>query len=458
MVVQNNCYKVVTIGYLKSFIGENIQNSSGAVVYVNTNVLAPEKRRDDYCPTYSELIGGNLIPNWSGATTPKYDRDGITVSSSAHCGGNYANNQLVDRHDLGLKYTRLNSFSIARTDSGNISECGGSKSMTYTYKHVRTTKSMNSSSCSVSTSSETINSPCSGITYSSSNFGSVSACTTFSVGKNGSVSASSRTTTVTGSVTFRGSSSSSTVSFTQNALSGSYVSTSTTYAVTASAISPTDKKLNGCEAGQEYKANATGYKYDKYVWKDSCNATYASVTSATTATTTLATQSGATTALTCSPDSAVTKDYTLTFTYEGKSDSIIFTQTCPKCESPTCDCSGLTVTGKTDIAAAGGTSITIGSFTKASCISGSASVSSSTSWLSSVTVSGNDIKATVAANTGTSVREGTVTISADKDGGTCSKDMTIKQKGSSVTCSIEGDSTVENSCGGGEIQYNITQS
>jgi hypothetical protein len=54
--------------------------------------------------------------------------------------------------------------------------------------------------------------------------------------------------------------------------------------------------------------------------------------------------------------------------------------------------------------------------------------SSTTSWLSSLSVSGNDIKATVASNSGSS-RNGSVTVTVDKEGGgTCDKTMSITQQ------------------------------
>lgn len=92
-----------------------------------------------------------------------------------------------------------------------------------------------------------------------------------------------------------------------------------------------------------------------------------------------------------------------------------------------CDCSSLTVTGKTDISSNGGSNITIGSFSKTSCMS-NARASSTDSWLSNIAISGGEVKATVAASTSDS-RNGSVTITVDKNGGgTCQKTMTITQK------------------------------
>ena len=101
--------------------------------------------------------------------------------------------------------------------------------------------------------------------------------------------------------------------------------------------------------------------------------------------------------------------------------------------SPTCDCSSLTVTGKTDISSDSGSNVTIGSFSKASCMS-NVTVTSSESWLSDLVISGNDVKATVSANTDVE-RTGSVTITVDKDdGGTCQKTMSIKQVAGEAPC------------------------
>ena len=93
-----------------------------------------------------------------------------------------------------------------------------------------------------------------------------------------------------------------------------------------------------------------------------------------------------------------------------------------------CNCADLTVTGKTDISKDSGDNVTIGTFSKASCMS-NPRASSSTSWLSNLSVSGNDIKATVEANSESSSRNGSVTVTVDKEGGgTCEKTMSITQQ------------------------------
>ena len=55
-VSENTCYEVVNIGWLKSLVGNNVQNSSGEIVNVN------EKSGTTYCPTYKQLTDGTFIP------------------------------------------------------------------------------------------------------------------------------------------------------------------------------------------------------------------------------------------------------------------------------------------------------------------------------------------------------------------------------------------------------------
>lgn len=103
-----------------------------------------------------------------------------------------------------------------------------------------------------------------------------------------------------------------------------------------------------------------------------------------------------------------------------------------------CDCSSLTVTGKTDISSNGGSNIIIGSFSKTSCMS-NARASSTDSWLSNIAISGSEVKATVAASTSDS-RNGSVTITVDKSGGgTCQKTMAITQKKEQAPCPYPDD-------------------
>lgn len=314
---QNECLRVVTIKYLKSFIGTDLQNNSGNAMSVS------HANGDDYCPTYQELTGGTLVQNWKQGTTPYGDRDGIVV------GGSYASNQLVKQQDLSLKYTRFNSLSISRSGSGNISECGGNATLTYTYDYKRYTKSMNNS-CSVSTTSATVNSVCGELTYHTT-YGSVTNCTSYSIGKNGSVSANSRSDSIYADVTFRGTNhKSNTITITQNALRGSYsvFDRNITTSVTSTANTTTSF---GCSGG-DYSASGTRHYDVQSHWKDSCGAEYPSLTSITShGSSSLGTKSGSFSSIDCCYGGSDSDS--LYFTYDSYSSSQYFSQYCARMDS-----------------------------------------------------------------------------------------------------------------------------
>ena len=128
--LQTECFKVVNIGYLKTFIGDLIQNNSGETVHIDETIW----NNSGYCPTYQELTRSTnpVIQNWKQDTsTPNKDTDGISIS------GTYRNDQLVRQQDLSVKYTRINKLEIARNGSTNISACGGNATLTYDYKYAR---------------------------------------------------------------------------------------------------------------------------------------------------------------------------------------------------------------------------------------------------------------------------------------------------------------------------------
>jgi len=334
-VQQTECYRVVTIGYLKNFISNLIQNSTGGTVTIS-------RTDDTYCPTYSELTGGTIIQTWSQGSTPNGDRDGIVVNSSAILGGNYAANQLVDQKDLSLRYTRFNSLSIARSGSGNISECGGSATLTYTYNYKRYNKYMNDS-CVTASSESTVDSVCGELGYHTT-YGSVSNCTAYSIGKNGTVSASSRSDSIYADVTFRGTNhASNTVTITQNALSGSYSTyVSERTVTTAVSASRSSAYEFGCGGGT-YSATGTRHynTYTTYKWKDSCGTEYSDKTqerqTSTGSTQSLGSKSGTFGSVTC-PTEDCSGSASLSFEYDGYSDSVSFIRTgrnsCVHC---TCD-------------------------------------------------------------------------------------------------------------------------
>lgn len=285
---QNECYRVVTIDYLKKFIKDGstylIQNSTGGTVDVNLNALSSEKRRDDYCPTFGELTANSLIQTWlQGSSSPNSDRDGIVVSSVCKgTGAAYSNNQLVNQADLSLIYTRFSGLTISAAKTINISECGESISISYSHKYIRRTKSMNNNCVVPSTpsSAETSSTVCgeltwhtdfSGLTNSGS---SISSCSTYTINKNGTISALARTDNVYATVKFRGTShDSNTLQMKQNALTGSYSVADTNNphytGVTASTTDATE--YNDCSS-HNFSITAIGGYYNRYYWKENtCN-------------------------------------------------------------------------------------------------------------------------------------------------------------------------------------------
>ena len=329
-VQQTECYRVVTIGYLKSFIE---QSGSSSLIKDSSNESTSKliTRTDDtYCPTYSELTGGSIVQTWSQGGTPKDDRDGIYVNPSAILGEGYRGDQCVDQKDLGLRYTRFGTLSIGRSGSGNISECGGSATLTYTYNYNRYNKYMNDSCATASTSSP-VDSVCSQLAYHTT-YGSVSNCTAYSIGKNGTVSASSRDDSIYADVTVRGTyHKSNTITITQNALTGSYSessSTRTAYTgITAYGVGTTTVDCNGGTCS----ANATAYydTYTTYRWKDSCGAEYADRTqerqTGTGGSTTVGQQSYTFSKIDC-PTETCSASHTFTFSYGGQSTTYTVNQ------------------------------------------------------------------------------------------------------------------------------------
>jgi hypothetical protein len=348
-VQQKECYRVVTIGYLKNFIGTLIQDSSnGSVKYVNLNALSAEKRRDDYCPTYSELTSNSLVQTWNPGSTPNGDRDGIVVSSSAILGGNYASNQLVDQKDLSLKYTRFSGLTISLGKT-SFSACGDSTSVSYSHKYVRSTKEMGNCPASrpityTTSTADTSDTACGEITWHDSP-GSVTNCNTYTIGQNGTAfSAASRSLSVQATVVFRGTTlSSNTVSMTQLERGGGYdvpVSTRTTYTgITAYGGDPTNV---GCDGGTCY-ATATAY-YDLYEtrkWKDICGNVFNDKTKeffVRSGSTYVGQDSHTFSKVNC-PTETYSTYYDIPFSYGGQSTSYRVTQNCSQsCGAPSQNC------------------------------------------------------------------------------------------------------------------------
>ena len=133
------------------------------------------------------------------------------------------------------------------------------------------------------------------------------------------------------------------------------------------------------------------------------------------------------------------------------------------CPPTPCNCTNLNATGITDIPYGGSSSpITIGTISMDSCMS-NARASSTESWISSLSVSGNEVKAVIATNPDLE-RTGTVTITVDKTGGgTCNKTMEIKQLsedctdyGSITKFTIKNNTSLTHIFGYAEFNYTGT--
>lgn len=321
---QTECNHIITIGYLKSFIGTNIKDSNGNTVYVNTS------KSDSYVPTYSELTGGTLIPQFVDGGTNKWHSnvDGITVR------GSYAANQGVEQTDLILTYTRFKSLSISAGKT-TFNECGDNTSVCATYKFTKTIKAMNNCVAAES-STEGSDTTCKPSFSASCNWMSLSTCSnnciTASAGKNGTWSAPSRSCNIRTTVRYKGQTySSNTISITQEALTGSY-SVYEGRHYTATTITSHDELTQNTCSGVTVNASATAYYYDRYKWKDSCGLVYEYNYDDRYNSEDAGSSSYTFDPVYC-PTIDQTDSYLMTITYQGYSDSVTFYQVCSQeCE------------------------------------------------------------------------------------------------------------------------------
>jgi len=274
------CNKLVTIGYLKTFVGSLIQNTT------NGSPMSVNSSDDSYCPTYGDLVGGSLIQNHVAAASGRWsdDVDGITV------GGSYASNECVRQEDLSLTYTRFKSLTSSASTT-TIGACGGDSTMSYTYTLTRTKKEMNGSCTVDTTNTDGTDTNSEKVTYASSNNAFSVIKPTISVGKNEPTSncpasAASRNTVISTKVTFRGTEHFATnITITQSALGGSYVfyrSSSSSY--TANSYGSWESyEPSGCEGG-DYGRCRDVYRdtytttWDIENWRDNCETNYYSCT------------------------------------------------------------------------------------------------------------------------------------------------------------------------------------
>lgn len=197
MVSQNECYRLVTIKYIKNLIEQNaagdkslIQNDNGTYATIASSV------REDYCPTYGEITGGTFVPYHKENTNPNQDKDGLVVNSRWYgdTAQTYANSQCVDRHDLSLAYTRLSVLNLS-INKILFDACSGTSSSDVTYEYERTTDKV-MTNCPTSESSITYGKTATTKTVACTattdlqwhktlpNTASTATCTSYSIGKN----------------------------------------------------------------------------------------------------------------------------------------------------------------------------------------------------------------------------------------------------------------------------------
>ena len=354
---QTECLRVITIGYLKSFIGDEVQNSSnGSSIHVNYS-------DDTYCPTYAELTGGTFIQNWQQGSTPNGDRDGIVVNTTCTgTGSAYANNQLVNQKDLSMKYTRFRTFTIGHTGSP-VDECGGNVSISYTHQYTRYNKSM-ANDCTVSTTSATASDTANNEISFSAGCGWVhpQVGTSSVDAQPSNRTAAARSCTVTGSISFRGTSHSDTTTVSQDALTGSYSNYEGRHYTSVTARATTSTSFTGC-GSHSFGASATGYYYDRYEWKDSCGHVYhSSPYDDINGSESAGSQSGSFSEVSC-PTTTCNESKSLSFSYHGHSDSVSFSRT----GSNSCGCSKPTVWEDYDCTAHPGETLTVNGTAYTNC-------------------------------------------------------------------------------------------
>lgn len=145
-----SCNEIVSVSYLKSFL-------QGTPITVSTT------KDDEYCPTYTELINGSIVPvtNANSISDFHYGTDGIYINPSDYTGS--APVQLgcceanpgdrnVRKQDLSAYFFDLSNFMVQLNHEEEL--CSASGELEGGYDITMHEKSMGSD-CSVSTDSTT---------------------------------------------------------------------------------------------------------------------------------------------------------------------------------------------------------------------------------------------------------------------------------------------------------------
>ena len=277
---QTECLKVVNIAYLKTFIGDDVHSS------IDNTAIKINGYDDKYCPTYGELTNGLIIQTGrTDASNPFNDVDGIKVNSTFRGGSAsvpYTNDQVVNKQDLSLIYTRFGTLSISLGKTTGLNACSGeSTTVTTTHNYKRYTKTMTDcTGGNPTTTSTTVNGSCTNVEWSTK-YGTVTNCNTYTIDKN--PTDSSRTDTVKASVKWRGTTNTSNVvNVTQLAPAGGgwvEVNKVITRELTRCTPSPSTLKITGTTSGDTYimpeqevtlAAISSETTVTNYKWVDGC--------------------------------------------------------------------------------------------------------------------------------------------------------------------------------------------
>ena len=161
---QNECNRIITIGYLKNFVG--------TVTDIDNNTVTVTGSNNKYCPTYQELTNGTYTKYYVNGKT------GIQIT------GTYAANQNVRQKDLRFIHTEFKSLTV-NSSKNPLNACGDSATLSPSYTFTQTTKYMDDNCNVTSTPTEISQSISNAITYTSSNSDFTISGNILSVGKNG---------------------------------------------------------------------------------------------------------------------------------------------------------------------------------------------------------------------------------------------------------------------------------
>ena len=242
--------KVVTIGYLKTFVS--------GILSVSTAY-----NDDRYCPTYAELTGGSLVTNYKSDTNPTKTTNGIRINGCS-VGTSYSSNQLVVEPDLELLYQQLQSISVSAAKT-TVSCCATSTTLSSTaYFKLVTKTTGGTSTASTSTSASVSASYSEDESFTSIN-GNTISFTKNTVNTSNCTGAPARSSIATGSYTYSGSTKTNTVTITQSANNIDTYWTNTSTSTYDVSIYPTSMSFDSAGGTKSYTVTRHYTQYqEKY--------------------------------------------------------------------------------------------------------------------------------------------------------------------------------------------------